>query len=43
MDSPNGMYFGVLVVGLISVSIARFEPRGLVFYSQIKDFSVQVC
>ena len=29
LDSPNGMYFGVLAIGFIGALIARFEPRGM--------------
>jgi hypothetical protein len=28
-DPANGMYFGVLAVGLIGAGIARFQPRGM--------------
>jgi hypothetical protein len=28
-DSPGLMFFGVLVVGIIGVIIARFRPRGM--------------
>lgn len=29
LDSPNGMYFGVLAVGIISAFITRFKPQGM--------------
>jgi hypothetical protein len=29
LDSPNGMYFGVLAIGFIGALIARFRPHGM--------------
>lgn len=29
LDSPNGMYFGVLAIGFIGSAITRLKPRGL--------------
>ncbi len=29
LDSPNGMYFGVLAIGIIGALIARCTPRGM--------------
>jgi len=45
LDSPNGMYLGVLAVGLISALIARFRPRGMartLFAMAIAQLSVPV-
>lgn len=45
LDSPNGMYFGVLAVGIVSALIARFKPQGMaraLFATAIAQMSVPV-
>lgn len=45
LDSPNGMYFGVLVIGGIGALIARFKPPGMaraLFAMALAQFLVPV-
>jgi len=45
LDSPNGMYFGVLAIGLVSAFIARFKPHGMaraLFAMALAQFLVPV-
>lgn len=29
LDSPNALYFGMLILGLISAIVSRFQPQGM--------------
>ncbi len=45
LDSPNGMYFGVLAVGVVGAFIARFKPHGMsvaLFVTAVAQFLVPV-